>query len=297
MPVEALNYAESYQSALDQAFPYVLNFGALYNTPNNGRFSWVGADSIKIGTIRTTGRTDADRDVVTGVARNYDNLWQTKQLMNHRKWKTSIHPMDIDETNFTATIANITNTFNDEQKFPEMDAYCISKLFHEWLALNKTAVTTPLDISNILKVFDDLMVQMTDKRVPTTGRILYVTPQVNQLFRSAKDVVRSVDLKDGGTSWNTLISSIDKVQFVEVSSELMNTLYDFSDGWKIGAGAKQIQMLLIHPMAVITPVKYAFSKLDAPGAMSDGKWIYYEESYEDVFILNNKADAIAFVTL
>ena len=34
----ALNYAQEYQRSLEQAFPYVLYFGALYATPNNGRY-------------------------------------------------------------------------------------------------------------------------------------------------------------------------------------------------------------------------------------------------------------------
>ena len=33
----ALNYAKEYQQALEQEFPYVLYFGALFATPNNGR--------------------------------------------------------------------------------------------------------------------------------------------------------------------------------------------------------------------------------------------------------------------
>jgi hypothetical protein len=53
-------------------------------------------------------------------------------------------------------------------------------------------------------------------------------------------------------------------------------------------------MCLILPTAVITPVSYTFSKLDAPSALSEGKYYYYEESFEDVFILNKKADAIQF---
>lgn len=296
MPVNPLNYATEYSQALDQMFPYVLNFGALYATPNNGRYRWVGAKTIEIPTIRTTGRTDVDRDVVTGVSRNYDNVWQPKTLENFRKWKTSVHPMDIDETNFVTTITNITQTFNNEQKFPEMDAYTVSKIFAEWTTFGKTARTDALTTSNILQIFDNMMVQMSDKRVPDTGRIMYLTPQTHQLFRTAQAISRQVDIKDAGTSWNTLISSIDKVQFVEVSSELMKTIYDFTVGWIPGVGAKQIKMFLVHPLAVITPNKYQFAQLDPPAAMSDGKWVYYEESYEDVFILNNKADAIDFLT-
>ena len=58
----ALNYATEYSKALSQAWPYVLNFGALYNTPNNGVYRWVNAKTIEIPSISTTGRVDADHD-------------------------------------------------------------------------------------------------------------------------------------------------------------------------------------------------------------------------------------------
>ena len=74
----------------------------------------------------------------------------------------------------------------------------------------------------------------------------------------------------------------------------MKTAYDFTAGYKVGSSAQQINMMLIHPQAVITPVAYTYSQLDAPSAGSEGKYLYYEESYEDVFILNQRADAIQF---
>ena len=89
-----------------------------------------------------------------------------------------------------------------------------------------------------------------------------------------------------------MISSIDTVSITVVPSELMKTLYEFTTGWSVASAAKQINMLLIHPLAVITPVSYTFAQLDQPSALSEGKYVYYEESFEDVFILNKKADAI-----
>src|SRR5574344_1411507 len=146
-----LNYATSYGRELDQVFPYVLNFGALYATPNNGRFRWVNSKTIEIPRISTTGRVNATRDTIATAARNYDNSWETKTLQNARKWSTLVHPMDVDETNMTTTIGNITQTFNQEQKFPEMDAYLISKLYSAWTTsisgegyVGKTADTTAL---------------------------------------------------------------------------------------------------------------------------------------------------------
>ena len=296
-----LNYATEYSRALAQAFPYVLNFGALYATPNNNRYRWINAKTIEIPSIRTTGRVDADRDSIATAVRNYDNAWETKTLENERKWSTLVHPMDVDQTNMVTTIANITQVFNEEQKFPEMDAYTISKLYADWTTsvtaegyVGKTADTTALSAASVLGVFDALMLNMDNARVPANGRILYVTHEVNSMLKSAQGISRSIDVTSGPNPVDRRVSRLDQVQIVPVPSTLMKTVYDFTTGWAVDASAKQINMFLVHPTAVITPVSYTFSRLDAPSAGSEGKYIYYEESFEDVFILNKKADALQF---
>ena len=291
----ALNYAKEYSQALAQAFPYSLYFGALYNTPNNGRYRWTGAKTIEIPTISTTGRVDADRDTIGNAARNYNNAWETKVLENQRKWSTLIHPADIDQTNHVASIANITQVYNEEQKFPEMDAYTVSKLYADWTGQSKTASTTVLTEDNVLAEFDALMEKMDEARVPVTGRILYVTPAINTLIKNAKQITRTINVESAGSTINRKVSRIDEVEIIAVPSTLMKTSYNFTTGWVAGGSAKQIHMLLVHPIAVITPVSYQFSQLDEPSAKTEGKYYYYEESFEDVFILNKKADAIQFV--
>lgn len=295
MTMSALNYAQQYQSALQQAFPYALNFGALYNSPSNSLYKFTGADTIKIPTIETTGRVDSDRDTVATAQRNYTNAWTTLVLENQRKWSTLVHPMDVDQTNQVASIQNITKVFNEEQKFPEMDAYTISKIYADWVALGKTAETDALTEDNVLTVFDTLMQEMDEARVPVQGRILYVIPAVKTILKNASSITRNINVDGGQTQINRIVSRIDEVEIVSVTSDLMKTAYDFTSGWTAGVGAKQIFMCLIHPMAVMTPVSYAFSQLDPPSAGSEGKYVYFEESYEDVFVLPKKKDAIKFV--
>ena len=311
--VGAVNYATDYLRALEQAFPYVLNFGDLYSTPNNNRFRWVNAKTIEIPSISTTGRVDADRDTIAFAQRNYDNKWETKTLTNERKWSTLVHPMDIDQSNMVATIANITRVFNEEQKFPEMDAYTISRLYYLWTTsvtpasgdtahsayVGKSPDTTVLTAANILGVFDKMMLKMDNARVPANGRILYVTYEVLSLLKNAQidannTIGRSISVESGPNAIDRRINRLDQVKIVGVPSELMRTLYVFTSGWTPAQSAKQINMFLVHPNAVITPVSYTFSRLDAPSAMSEGKYVYYEESFEDVFILNKKADALQF---
>lgn len=297
-----INYAAQYARELAQAYPYALNFGALYATPNNGRYR-MGEDgkTIYIPNLSTTGRVAADRDTIATATRNYDNAWEPKVLSNQRKWSTLVHPKDIDQTNEVASIANITQVFNEEQKFPEMDAYCVSQLYKLWTTSDtatgytgKTADTTALTAANVLAVFDALMLKMDEARVPANGRILYCTHEVKTLLKQASGLTRQYDVQKRGSTVDRSISRIEEVEVIGVPSTLMKTAYTFTAGWAVAEDAAQINMLLVHPSAVITPVSYQFSQLDPPSAVTEGKYIYYEESFEDVFILNKKADALQF---
>ena len=291
----AINYAAQYARELAQAYPYALNFGALYATPNNGRYR-MGEDgkTIYIPNLSTTGRVAADRDTIATATRNYDNAWEPKTLSNQRKWSTLVHPKDIDQTNEAASIANITQVFNEEQKFPEMDAYCVSTLYKLWCAQSHEADTTALSAANVLTVFDALMLNMDNARVPANGRILYCTNEVKTMLKQASGLARNFDVQGKKSSIDRTVSRIEEVEIIGVPATLMKTAYTFASGWAVAENAAQINMMLVHPSAVITPVSYQFSQLDPPSAVTEGKYIYYEESFEDVFILNKKSDALQF---
>ena len=288
----AINYATQYAQALAQAYPYVLHFAALRSTENNGKYRWVNAKTIEIPSLSTTGRVDGDRDSIGVAKRNYDNGWEAKTLGNHRQWATLVHPMDIDETNVVASIQNITRVFNEEQKFPEMDAYLVSKLYAEWIAADMTADTTALTYENVLVTIDAWMAQMDDANVPKVGRLLYVTPSVDSLLKRAKDLSRFI--QNGDERITRAVKALDDLTIESVPSDLMKTVYDFTEGWKAGAGAKQINMMMAHPSALITPEKYEFAQLDEPSAMTNGKYYYFEESYDDTFLLAKRKKGVMF---
>lgn len=290
-----LNYAKEYQASLEQAFPYVLNFARLFQSPSNNRFSFIGAKTIAVPTILTTGRVDANRDTIGEKKRNYNNEYTEFTLKNFRSWETLVHPRDIAETKGAAAIGNITQVYNEEQKFPEMDAYCVSKVYSDWTKLGMTATEVALTVSNVLEQFDAMMEKMDNKRVPANGRVLYVTPSVKTLLKNADKIQRTVDAGSANTALNRSVSRLDEVEIISVPEELMKTVYDFSVGWKVDGTAKQIRMFLVNPLAVITPIVYNFAQLDEPSAGTQGKYDYYEESYEDVFVLPLKKDAIQFV--
>jgi len=290
----AVNYAEAYERALAQAYPNVLNFGELYSASNNQIYKFVDAKTIHIPSISVTGRTNVNRDVMNGqFTRNVDNNYETKSLSFYREWSTSIDPADVSDTNMVLTIQNATKVFNETQKFPEKDAYTVSKIYTDWVAQGKTANTTALDVDSVLPVFDKLMEDMDEALVPSTGRILYVTPAVKTLLKSASNIGLSKDVSRQANI-NRIVDRLDEVKLVTVPSFLMKTAYTFSTGFTPAGTAKQINMFLVHPSAILTPNKYAFVGMEAPAAGTKGDYIYYEKEYADVFILNNRTGAIAF---
>lgn len=298
MPFTAgsINYATEYKTALSNAYPNVLHFGALFARKQDADYKWTGAKTIEVPSITTKGRTDANRDSIGSKARNFNNAWTPLTLRNHRKWGTLVHPSDIRETEQAVSIANITKTFNETQKFPEMDKYLISTLYSDWSGTGRIGLAVTLTTSNVLTYFDYMMEIATEKNVPASGRILYVTPAVDTILKNAQAFYRNYDVKNESASIQRAVSYLDTVSIEVVPSDHMLTAYDFTEGAVRGASAKQIQMFLVHPSAVITPVNYEFAQLDPPSAGSEGKWDYFEESQEDVFIMPNKEFGLDFLT-
>ena len=288
----ALNYAQQYANELAQAYPYVLYSGALWNTENSNKYKVIDAKTIQIPVISVGGRTNGDRDTIGGFTRNFDNAWETKTLKNHRTWQTLVHPKDINETNQVASIANITKVMNEEEKFPEMDAYMFSNIYK---LRNEQKAITPLEeeltVSNILDKFDEMMDAMDEARVPHSGRILYCDTFTKTLITKAIAIVRS-------NAQKTIVRDVERLEEVTITSvptDLLKTAYTFNDGYKAEDGAKNIKMLLVHPSSILPIVSYSFAQLESPSAMSQGKYVYFEESFEDVFILNKKVDAIQII--
>ena len=290
-----LNYATKYERALAQAYPNVLHFSELHQSANNSLYKFLDAKTVKIPFLTTTGRTDVNRDAINGqFARNVDKDDQTLTMSFYREWSTLIDPADMDETNQTVTITNATKVFNETQKFPEKDAYLVSKIYKDWVLAGKTADTTALDVSNVLTVFDNLMEKMDEALVPATGRVLYITPAVNKILKNAQGISRSISVQSNNGVIDRGVSRLDEVKLVVVPSLLMKTAYTFTTGYAVAQGAGQIDMFLVHPTAVITPEKYEFAGTETPSAHTKGDYLYYEKSYEDVFIINKRLAGIDF---
>lgn len=289
-----LNYATEYSQALAQAYPYTLYFGALW-TATKEDVKFLNSNTIQLPSLKVKGRKNGNRDTIGTFGRNFDNEWEPKTLKNHRTWDTLVHPRDIDETNKVASIQNITKTMNEEQKFPEMDAEAINAVYSLKNEIEPIEAKTKgyITVQNVLTEFDVLMDKMDEKRVPAAGRILYVDTFTKSLIDTAKDVVRA----SGNKLLGRTVSRIDEVEIVSVPTTLMKSAFTFKedDGFEVSADAKDVKMMLVHLSAIIPAISYEFAQLESPSALSQGKYVYFEESFEDMFIYNKKHDAIQFL--
>lgn len=287
-----LNYAKEYSQALAQAYPYTLYFGALWNAVKPD-VKFLNSNTVILPSLTVKGRSNGDRDTIGSFARNFNNAEETKVLANHRTWNTLIHPRDIEETNHVASIQNITRVFNEEQKFPEMDAEMITSLYQLKNAIQTITPGEVLTVANVLAKFDALMDIMDEARVPAAGRLLYCDTYTKTMIDTAKEAGRMLGAQDKAVARS--LDRIGEVEVIGVPTSAMKSKYNFTnDGFEVDAQAKSVKMLLIHPSAVIPVISYDFAQLGAPSSLSQGKWTYFEESFEDVFIYNKKHAGIQF---
>lgn len=288
-----LNYAKEYSQALAQAYPYTLYFGALWSATKPD-VKFLNNNTVILPSLSVKGRSNGDRDSIGTFSRNFNNAEETKVLKRHRTWDTLIHPRDIDETNHVASISNITKVMNEEQKFPEMDAEMITELYALKNAIEAVTPDDVLTIANVLTKFDAMMDKMDEARVPAAGRLLYADTYTKTLIDTAKEAARNLSATD--TAIARSLDRIGEVEIIGVPTSVMKSKFIFkdTDGFEVASDAKAVKMLLVHPSAVIPVISYDFAELGAPSSLSKGKWTYFEESFEDIFIFNKKHAGIQF---
>ena len=219
------------------------------------------------------------------------NDWEPKKLSHDRDIEFFIDPMDIDETNLTLSVANIQNTFETEQAIPEKDSYRFSKLHAELTEYAGRIDSTVIDAANFLEMFDTEMAYMDEAGVPEEGRILYVTPSMRKIVKTAEGIQRTITVNTPSTI-NRKVHSLDDVTIKMVPASRMKTKYDFTDGCVAAEDAKQINWILIHTSCVVCRDKYSYIKLFTPGTDSrtaDG-YLYQNRAYGDLFLLEKKVD-------
>ena len=137
MPINTLATADIFQRNLDEIA--VRDAVTGWMDANSGQVIYNGGATVKVPKMTVQGLGEYDRDggyAQGSVGLSYENL----SLTQDRGRKFHLDAMDIDETNFVATAANVMSEFQRGFVIPEIDAYRLSKIATKAIAADAAKV-------------------------------------------------------------------------------------------------------------------------------------------------------------
>ncbi len=144
-------------------------------------------------------------------------------LTHDRDVQFLIDKADVDETNSTASIKNISETFERTQAAPETDALFFSRVAARAQALEGYHSETAADSYTKSNVFDKLKGFLAAgklRRYKANGSlIMYVTSAVMDLLEKSDKFTRTIsmtEIAEGGLGLRTRVTDIDGVPIMEV---------------------------------------------------------------------------------
>lgn len=263
MTINTIEYSKLMQKKLDQAV--IIGATSGWMEANAGQVIYNGGDELKIPTMTTAGLADYDRDngfVQGGITVKYN----TYKMTQDRGRTFQIDRMDVDESGFVATSANLIKTFQTQQVIPEIDSYRYSTIAdiaikaNQSEAINLTADNALTKIREHIRAVQDIV----GDDVPL---ILTMSTKTRALIEDSPKIGKSIDtanFKQGNMSFK--VKSLDESVIRIAPSSRLKTKFEILDGTtsgqeagglKAAADAKDINW-------IITPqrVPIAISKTD-----------------------------------
>lgn len=250
------------------------------------------ANEVKVMKLTTVGLGNYDR--ATGYpAGDIVAEWATMSLTAERGRAFSLDRMDNEES-LGLVLGNVIRAWMREHVAPELDAYRFAKYASS--AGNIVASGATLSASTILAALDAAELALNEDEVPEEGRRLYITPTVKQFLEAA--VGRTLANEN---RVNRLVEVYNGMEVVSVPQGRFYTAITLNAGATTDAGGyiknaatgKDINFMIIHPTAVLQPVKLNNLKYFAPevNQTSDGHlWQY--RLYHDAFVYANHENGI-----
>jgi len=294
-----INYAEVWKRDIIDIF----NQNALTSPFMTDRVNWLDAKTFNFTQMATSGYKNHSRDG----GWNRGAVTQAKvpfTLTHDRNIEFLVDVADVDESNQTASLQNVSNVFIRTKAVPESDAYFFSKVA-------TAAIGAGLSSSTALTAYTSANVYSKLKAMVTKGKlrlykqngslIMYINSTIMDLLEQATDFTRKIDvttIADGGTGIETRITSIDGMPVIEViDTDRFYTAFNFTDGYKAAVGAYKINALIASTETVKEVNKINNIYTFAPGAHTVGDgYLYQNRALSDTFVfpngLNNTVDSV-----
>lgn len=302
MAINNLEFTTLMQTNLDQHIVAQAITG--FMEANAGQVQYNGGRTIKLPTISTTGLADYDRD------KGFNNVGSvtlefTPYTMTMDRGTTfQLDAMDVNETNFVATAANVMRDFQANHVIPEIDAYRLSTLAQKAKeASNNEALTLTAD-NAFAKVREHARAvrDYVGQQVPL---VCAITGEAMALIEDSDKFQRLVNIVGtGAQDLNLGIRSIDGIQFMLVPGGRMKDKYEYLTGtgsgsaserfgFKPASDAKDINWLIFPKNVPIAVSKTDIVRLFTPETYQNAHaWKIDYRKYHDLWVKKSRLKAL-----
>lgn len=293
----ALNYAETYSPELLE----ILMQGALTSPFVTDNVRWLDAKTFHFTQMSTSGYKNHKRDG----GWNRGSYAQTDipfTVTHDRDVEFLVDKAEVDETNKTASIQNISRVFEQTQVVPETDALFFSKVAAAAKKVDgyhSETAATAYTVDNTFSKLKKFLSAGKLRRYKANGTlIMYVTSAIMDNLESSKEFTRKIEMTqiaEGGLGIETRVTDIDGVPIMEVIDD--ERFYDefnwepSNGGFEAKTGAHKINVLIACGQTCKTVPKISSIYFFDPGAhtLGDG-YLYQNRSLSDVFVFPNGRD-------
>lgn len=271
---------------------------------NAGQVQYHGGATVKVPKMTTQGLANYSRSsgyVAGDVGLSYETFTMTQD----RGRKFVIDAMDVEETNFVATAANVMKDFQSLHVVPEIDAYRISKLATYAIGAAVSGMieygyTPGAANTSALRKFKEGVKAVREQGY--NGELVCQASDtfIMELELELSDRLRSITWSRGG--FDTTVRDVDGVYMIPTPSNRMYTAITLNDGstsgqtdggFAKGASAKDINFLIMPvatPIAIQKQDKVRIFGPDINQALN--AWQVDYRRYHDLWVLDNKKASI-----
>lgn len=296
--INNIEFSKVMQRELDRHAVVGLTSGWMENNAKD--LIYTGGDEVKIPEMSTQGLANYDRDkgfVRGGVTVKYN----TYKMTQDRGRSFLIDSMDVNESNFVATAANVMKTFQETQVIPEIDAYRYSKLYAIAQAASRTESVNITAENVVAKLRGDI--RKVQNKVGTNVKLVITMPldilgllEENDKF---KHHISVGEFKQGEV--NLTIKKLDTHAIITPPSDRLKTLYDIKTGESgqeagglvANGSAKDINWIIAAettPMAVSKTDKTRV--FDPDTNQGADAWKIDYRKYHDLWVKKQQVDGL-----
>ncbi|WP_077623835.1 hypothetical protein [Sediminibacillus massiliensis] len=282
----AINYAEKYQTELDQ----VIKQATLTNVLETPNVQWMGAKTFHVPSLSVSGFKNHSRN--GGYNRGtVDVTHEPYTLQFDRDVELFVDQMDVDESNQAASAANVTRTFLNDHAGPEIDAYRFSKLATNAINGNR-ATGEAITADNVITALKRDLRKV--RKYGIANLVVYVSADVMDAIELYKEGKGSISISNEGTIIETRVTTLDGVRLIEVFDvDRFHSSFDFTDGFVPAADALQLNWVIVYRGAVVAKSKLNSVYLFQPGDHTEGDgYLYQNRLYHDLFVMKNQAAGV-----